>query len=243
MIALSQSIRQITAEQPSTLKVFERFKIDARSEGDKSLKEVCDDLQLSIEQVVEKLTEAESHESGQREFDPKDLTLAQIIQHIVRTHHHRIRRELPSLVRAAQAPAETGGEHANELNQIKRLVEQLHTEMFAHLEHEEEVLFPFIDQMEDDSALDYHTEHASLRGLSYPVFIMAQKHESSTRILAELRLRTHNFSAPDGASPTHCMLLEGLRNFEADLKQHLHLENNVLFPRALRMEAGLQRRR
>ena len=240
MTTLSQSIREITAKQPSALKVFERFSIDACSEADKSLKEVCADLQLSGEQVLEKLTELERSESGQTEFDPAGLPLTQIIQHIVRTHHHRIRCDLPALVRMAQRIAESSGEHAPELNGIRSLVEQFQRDMLAHIQKEEKVLFPFIAQMEEDSALVYFAKGACFQELSHPVFMMVQEHEAASRILAELRQRTHNFEAPDWACPTHLALLGGLRTFAEDLKQHVHLENDVLFPRAIYLEADLR---
>lgn len=242
MITPSQSIREIAANQPSALKVFERFEIDACAEADKSLTEVCADLQLSREQVLEKLKELERFESGTTEFDPADLTLIQVIQHIVRTHHHRVRHDLPGLVRMAQKLAETTGEHAAELKQIQCLAEQLQREMLAHIRKEEEVLFPFIAQMEEESALVYFARNACFRELSHPVFMMVQEHESTGLIVAELREHTHNFQPPDWACPTHRALLDGLRTYAEDLKQHVHLENDVLFPRAIFMEAELQGR-
>jgi len=94
--------------------------------------------------------------------------------------------------------------------------------------------------MEDDSALAYPAAHVCFRELSNPVFMMVQEHEAAHRILEELRQRTHNFAAPDWACPKHHALLGGLRDFEADLALHVHVENDILFPRALNMEAELR---
>jgi len=112
--------------------------------------------------------------------------------------------------------------------------------MWAHIRKEEEVLFPFIVRMEEESILAYPPEHACFRSVSHPVLMMVQEHEAANRIMEKIRSSTGNFSVPGWACPTHRALLEGLRDFDADLQQHIHLENDILFPRSIQMEAELR---
>jgi regulator of cell morphogenesis and NO signaling len=242
MLSSSQSIRDIAANQPSAIALFERFEIDVCSLADKSLREACSELHLSLDQVLEKLGECRGYENGSGPSDPSALSCALLIQHIVRVHHRRVRQDLPNLIRLAHKLADTNGKQAPALKTVEKLVEHLHQEMLSHIRKEEEVLFPFIVQMEEDSILAYPPAHACFRSVSHPVFMMVQEHESANSIMAEIRRSAGDFTLPEGACPTHRALFDGLRGFETDLQEHVHLENDVLFPRSIQMEAELQRR-
>ena len=102
MLNSSQSIRDIAAAQPSAVALFERFDIDVCSLADKSLKEACSELQLSLDQVLEKLQEYGDRDNGEKPRDPATLSCTLLIQHIVRVHHQCVRRDLPSLVEQAR---------------------------------------------------------------------------------------------------------------------------------------------
>jgi regulator of cell morphogenesis and NO signaling len=241
MLSSSQTIRDIAANQPSAIALFERFDIDVCSLADKSLREACSDLHLSLDQVLEKLGEGRGHENGSGLNDPSASSCAQLIQHIVRVHHQRVRRDLPSLVRQARKLADTTGERAHALKTLEKLIAQLQQEMLSHIQKEEGVLFPFIVQMEEGSILAYPPAHACFRTVSHPVFMMVQEHESASSIMREIRSCAGDFALPEGACPTHRALFDGLRAFETDLQEHIHLENDILFPRSIQMEAELQR--
>jgi regulator of cell morphogenesis and NO signaling len=240
MLSSSQSIRDIAATQPSAIALFERFDIDICSLADKSLKEACSELQLSLDQVMEKLRECGDRESGEKPRDPATLSCTLLIQHIVRIHHQRVRRDLPSLAAHARKLAEKAGDHADDFKAIEELVEQLRQDMWAHIRKEEEVLFPFIVRMEEESTLAYPPEHACFRSVSHPVLMMVQEHEAASHIVEKIRRCTGSFSVPEWACPTHRALFDGLREFDVDLQEHIHLENDVLFPRSIQMEAELR---
>jgi regulator of cell morphogenesis and NO signaling len=241
MLNSSQSIRDIAANQPSAVALFERFEIDVCSLADKSLRDACSELHLSLDQVLEKLGECRSHENSSCLSDPSALSCAHLVQHIVRVHHQRVRQDLPGLLRLAHKLTDTNGEQAPALKTVEKLIEQLQQEMLAHIRKEEEVLFPFIVQMEESSILTYPPAHACFRSVSHPVFMLVQEHESANSIMKEIRGSTGNFSLPEWACPKHRALLDGLRAFETDLHEHIHLENDVLFPRSIQMEPELRR--
>jgi regulator of cell morphogenesis and NO signaling len=238
----TQSIRAIVATQASAARVFERFEIDLCLQADNSLDRACAELQLSVDQVLEKLANAEAQEEGHLPVDPATLSSERLIQQIVRVHHQYIRQELPRLAEMAQKLADKCSDRAPELKTVVELLEELRAEMLKHIQKEEQVLFPFIAQMDQESIVVYPPAHACFRSVSHPIFMMEQEHVSANHILSELRRLTLGFKPPEWACAKHIALFSGLREFETDLKQHVRLENDVLFPRAIRLEAELNSR-
>lgn len=236
----TQSIRDIVKQYPSSARVFHRFDIDLCLQADLSLEGACQELQLSVDQVLEKLTDSEAHERGGMASDPATLSLTRLVQHIVRSHHLCVRQELPRLAEMAMKLAATRADRAPELTKVAELIEQLRGKMYTHIQKEEQVLFPFISQMEQESIIAYPPSHACFRSVTHPIFMMEQEHQSADHIVDDLIDLTNHFETPSWACATHIALFSGLREFEADLKQHVHLENDVLFPRAIQLEAELK---
>jgi regulator of cell morphogenesis and NO signaling len=239
MSTATQTIREIVTRHPSAATILNRFDIDLCQQADLSLEGACHELQLSIDQVLEKLADAESKEDGGVALDPATLSLSRLIQYIVRLHHHCVRQELPRLAEMASKVASKRTDRAPELAKISKLIEKLHAEMYAHIQKEEQVLFPFISQMDQESIVAYPPAHACFQSVTHPIFMMEQEHESVAHLVAELNRLTNHFEAPDWACATHIALFSGLREFEANLRQHVHLEDDVLFPRAMQLEAEL----
>jgi regulator of cell morphogenesis and NO signaling len=242
MSTATQSIREIVTRQPSAAGIFYRFDIDLCLQADLSLEGACQELQLSVDQVLEKLADAEARERGGETFDPATLSLGRMIQHIVRVHHLQVRQVLPGLSEVAAKVAAKRHDRAPELAKVAELVEKLRCEMYAHIEKEELVLFPYISQMDQESAAAYPTAHICFRSVTHPIFVMEQEHESADHIMAALIHVTNHFEPPAWACATHIALYSGLRAYEADFRQHVQLENNVLFPRAVQLEAELKKR-
>ena len=242
MSTATQSIREIVTSRPSAASIFHRFDIDLCMQADLSLEAACRELQLSVDQVLEKLADAEIERPGGLAFDPLDVFLGRLIQHIVRVYHRRVRQDLPALAEMASKVAATQRDRDPALVKVAELVEELRSEMHAHIEKEEQVLFPFISQMDQESIISYPPAHACFRSVAHPIFMMEQEHESAGHIMSELVCLTNHFEAPSWACATHIALFSGLSEFEADLKQHVHLENDVLFPRAIQLETEIKAR-
>jgi regulator of cell morphogenesis and NO signaling len=239
MATASQSIREIVASQASAASVLQRFEIDLCSNANQSLSQACSHLQLSVEQVLEKLAVAEADQSGTPPIDPSSMSLEKLVQYIVRRHHRSVRQELPSLAALAHKLAGKHGEHAPELIAIDRLMDELHGDMIGHLEKEENILFPYIVHLDQHLGLARPTASACFRRVSQPVRMMMDEHKSALRILGELRSLTNEFTAPEWACANHISFHTGLRAFEKDLKIHIHLEDKVLFPRAVDLEDSI----
>jgi len=153
-----------------------------------------------------------------------------------------VRRELPRLYEMARDLASKRSDLDPKLKDIEALLNELRADLFAHIQKEEQVLFSFIYQMDQESTVAYPPARVSFRSIANSVSMVMQEHESANHIMAEIRRITSGFKLPDWACATHTALFAGLRAFEKDLKQHLHLENDFLFPRAIKLEAELNSR-
>ena len=242
MPTLTQSIREIVSNQSSAAAVLQRFDIDLCSRAGESLKQACAELQLSVDQVLEKLSDAAAKENGAAPADLASYSLNRLIQHIVRTHHQYVRCELPRLAEMAHKLTGKHGDRAPELKEVETLLDALRAEMFAHFQKEEQVLFPFIAQMEEATAGFASPARACFQTVAQPVSMMLREHRSAEGLVAQMRGLTNEFKTPTWACPTHIALYAGLGQFERDLRQHVHLEDDILFPRAIEMESALNQR-
>ena len=242
MATATQSIREIVASQASAASVLQRFEIDLCSSANQSLTEACSSQQLSVEQVLEKLAAAEADQNGAPPVDPASMSLEKLVQHIVRRHHRLVRQEMPRLSAIAHKLATKHGERAPQLIPVDRLMDRLQGEMIAHIEKEENVLFPYIVHLEQHLGLARPPASACFRRVTQPVRMMMNEHENAQEILAQLRELTNGFTAPEWACANHVSFHTGLRAFEKDLKQHIHLEDAVLFPRAVELEDSMAAR-
>jgi regulator of cell morphogenesis and NO signaling len=242
MSTATQSIHEIVTRQPSAAGVFNRFEIDLCSQAGLTLEGACQELHLSVDQVLEKLADAAAQERNDTTLDASTLSLSRLVQHIVRVHHRCVRQELPRLAAMASTVAERCSDQAPELTEVAEQIEELRGEMYAHIQKEEQILFPFILQMDQDSLVAYPASHACFLSVAHPIFMMEQEHESAGHHVAELVRLTNHFAPPAWACATHIALFSGLLEFESDLRQHVQLENDVLFPRAIQLETELKLR-
>ncbi len=230
------SIRELAAAHPPSISVFERFQIDLCAMGGMSLAEACRELSLSLDQVEEKLLALLPEDPGAADFG--SLSLIQLIQRIVRVHHRRVRQDLPALARMASRLSEKSAWPPAQARTVQSLLEQLHLSLLHHIDTEEHLVFPRIAQLVEDSSMAL----SAAQPLHQSLHRMQQEHISAMQILAELRTQTDGFQPSADACATRCAFYRGLQDFEQDLHTHLHLEDDILFPRALGLHAGLTER-
>lgn len=236
MTAPTQTVREIALENPGSIRVFEKLGIDYCCGGRKPLAEACAAKNLAVEAVIAAVDRGAETETVAAE-DWTTQSLAGLIRHILETHHTYIRNETPRLAGLAQKVVNRHGDTQAELRTIQAKLAELSEELTEHCAKEEVVLFPYVAKME--RALAEHT--AKPRGcfstVASPIAMMTQEHDAAGALLGEIRALSGDFTLPVGACPTFHAFYNGLQEFERDLHQHIHLENNVLFPRALAMEA------
>jgi len=242
MPTATQSIREIVTAEPSAAAVLERFEIDLCKNSDEQLDRACAELQLSVDQVLEKLADAEAVARGAFAPDLESYTLSRLIQHIVRTHHQTVRQELPRFAELSRRIATKHGGKAPQYKIVAILIEQLRNEMFAHIQKEELVLFPHIVRLEEAWKSRQPAPAGCFQSVAQPVSMMMQEHDSAEGIMAQICAATNGFKAPDWACSRNAAFHAGLAASAADLRQHIHAENDLLFPRAISLEADTRQR-
>lgn len=234
MIGSAATLRSIALEQPATIRVFERFHLDYCCGGNRPLAEACAEKGIATEDVVAALAEATGSETDEQDF--AQATLTALIQHIVQTHHAYIRSELPQLQSMAERVAVKHGPAHPEATAVQRNLAQLADELIFHLNKEERILFPYIEGLERSHHQHAAPPSACFGSVENPIQAMIHEHESAATLLGEMRAATHGFVPWPEACPTTVGLYHGLDAFERDLHRHVHLENNLLFPRAIALE-------
>jgi regulator of cell morphogenesis and NO signaling len=237
MADLTKTVREIALEQPSSIRVFEELGIDYCCGGRKPLAEACAARQLEIDDVLAALDLA-ANANAASPIDWAQASLSRLIEHIVATHHLYVKRELPRLAVLAQKVVNRHGDTQAHLPAMQKATLQLEDELTYHLAKEENVLFPYIASLETALASGSSQPDACFGNLANPIAMMTHEHDSAGALLGEIRRLSDDFTTPAGACPTYHAFYDGLREFEQDLHQHIHLENNILFPRAIDLESS-----
>jgi regulator of cell morphogenesis and NO signaling len=237
MTAVTQTVREIALEQPTAIRVFERFGIDYCCGGRKPLAEACAAVNLEIDSVLAALEMAEK-EPGVEVESWTEKSLESLSAHIVSKHHAYVKRELPRLAVLADKVVRHHGATKPELPAIAGRLTELDEELTDHLVKEETVLFPYIAGLERSVATGTPRPASCFGTVRNPILMMTQEHDAAGALIAEIRRLSGDFTTPEGACPTFHAFYDGLKEFEQDLHQHIHLENNVLFPRAIGLEVS-----
>lgn len=235
MTVTTKTVREIALENPAFPRVFEELGIDYCCGGRMPLDEACAKKNIEVGQVAALLEKAAQGPAPAAE-DWTGKPLAGLAAHIVDTHHAYVKRELPRLHElAAKVVNRHGATHA-ELPVIQQKLEQLGEELTQHLAKEEMILFPYIAGMEKAHTTGCAKPNGCFGTVANPIAMMTQEHDDAGTLMAEMRQLSGDFTPPQGACPTFHAYYSGLDEFEKDLHQHIHLENNILFPRALELE-------
>lgn len=224
-----RTVGEIVAERPSQARIFQSFAIDFCCQGGRTLREACELKGISIDAVVEQL-EAGMAEKGEPENNPALLPPAELVDHIVETHHAYLQAELPRLHAMAERVARVHGGHTPSLVQVFNIFCEMAEELSDHMMKEEQILFPAIKALCQGAG--------AAMPLDGPVARMLQEHDDAGNALAAMRELTNGFTPPPEACNTYRAMFAGLVELEEDLHRHIHLENSVLFPQALAMAAA-----
>jgi regulator of cell morphogenesis and NO signaling len=231
-----KTVREIAIEDPSSVRVFESLGIDYCCGGKRPLSDACSHAHVDVDRVRELLAAARRDSQAPEVGQWRDKPLGHLIAHIVETHHGFVRQETP---RIASLLAKVAAKHAPlhpEINQIEPLFTAIGQELSTHMLKEERVLFPYIARMEQATLSGNPPPEAFFGSVQRPIANMVAEHDDAGALLSQIRALSHGYTAPSEACPTFLALYRGLEEFERDLHRHIHLENNILFPRAVEME-------
>jgi regulator of cell morphogenesis and NO signaling len=208
--------------------------IDYCCGGKTSLIEACHQKGLGPRELLARLREGDRRTA--QNYVPADvtgMTITELADHIENTHHAYLREELPRLVRMAREVASRHGDNDPRLNLVHETLRDMGHELWQHMLKEEQCLFPMIRRLEASSP----SPSVYCATIAHPIRQMESEHDDAGLALARLRELTDDFSPPAGACNTYRALLAALPYLEKDMHSHVHKENNVLFPNALKMEA------
>jgi len=226
------TVGELVTRQPNRSRLFEELGIDYCCGGHKSLRQACADKGLNLDDVLARLAQIPATPPRSSHEAAAELSLGQLIDHIVTEHHAYLRRELPRLARLIHKVARVHGEEDERLASLPGIYDAMQAELADHMLKEEQILFPAIRTLEESEG----PGEAGFASIGQPIQVMMAEHDSTGRALETLRRLTDGFTPPDWACNTYRAMLDGLRELEADLHQHIHEENNILFPRALEKE-------
>jgi len=228
------TVRELAAGNPSAARIFEGFGIDYCCGGEKSLAEACTAARVDLDEVK---TALERPASETKDRDWQKAPLAELVAHIVNKHHRFTREEITRLTPLIAKVEGVHGKNHPEINQVQGLFRGLAQEMTMHMMKEEHLLFPYIEQLEQAVDRGARPAPPMFGTVENPVRMMMMEHDASGEALRRIRELTGGYMAPVEACVSYQTLYQALQEFEADLHQHIHLENNILFPRAIELES------
>ncbi|MBI4164521.1 MAG: iron-sulfur cluster repair di-iron protein [Acidobacteria bacterium] len=235
-VSTSKTLRELALEFPEATRVFEKLGIDYCCGGNKSLEEACAAAGLSTEAVMERLAAAEEKSgANSKDRDWQKEQLADLVDHIVATHHKYTREEIARLAPLLNKVCSVHGQNHHELEDIRETFRGLAQELSGHMMKEEMVLFPYIVRMEEAVIQKDPVLPPPFGTVQNPVNMMMHEHDSAGQALRAMRQSGSGYQPPADACISYQTLYKALAEFEADLHQHIHLENNILFPRAVEM--------
>lgn len=235
-IITEKTVRQIVLENPAGMAVLESLGIDYCCGGGRLFSDACARAGVDPDEVQVLIEKAEGEFSAHDHHDWRELPLGDLIPHIVDEHHAFVRQETPRITALLVKVVARHGVAHPELSEIGGLFGAIAQELATHMMKEEQILFPYIKRMEESARHGGPRPAACFDSVKRPIANMIAEHDDAGALLERIRELAGGYRVPDGACLTYQALYRALAAFEHDLRQHVHLENNILFPRAAAIE-------
>ncbi len=234
---ISRTIGEIAAENPAATAIFEKLGLDYCCGGGQTLAQACRAAGVSAKEVeasIEKAAEGARSKAPKRNWTAEPL--ADLMAHLRSTHHVYTRTAIERLEPLFDKVCAAHGKNHSELLEMRTVFAGLAQELALHLMKEERVLFPYVERMEEAAIEKSAAPPAPFGSVQNPIAMMLHEHDGAGDALRQLRALSEEYAPPADACASFRALYQALEELEADLHQHIHLENNVLFPRAIEME-------
>jgi len=235
----NKSVGEIVKLDFRAADVFSSYGIDFCCGGKISVAEACANSKCDETTVINSL-EALQNEKGSAVHDFDSWDIGFLADYIIHTHHQYVTKAIPQILPLAQKVADVHGANHEEVIRINELFQDLAEELLAHMQKEEGVLFPYIKKLAADDSVRKCTDTSCFGTVMGPISVMEREHENAGLILKELFRLSDGYTPPEDGCNTFRVLYGKLKEFEDDLHRHIHLENNILFPKAIAMEHALQ---
>jgi regulator of cell morphogenesis and NO signaling len=231
-------VKDIALSNPAARQILEDAGLDYCCGGGKSLHEACLHANVPAEEILKRLRENSKHVSPD-EANWASAPLVDLTRHIRERHHRYVREAIARVQPLLDKVEAKHGKNHSEIADIRRLFTEVGREMIMHMQKEEQILFPYIDALEKATNAHSSVEPPFFQTVRNPINAMMKEHDAAGELVKQIRKASSEYTAPADACTSYKTLYQDLREFEADLHQHVHLENNILFPRAVEMETGV----
>lgn len=231
---VDRTVGEIVADDYRTAGIFKQFGLDFCCGGGRTLTEACQKKGINVDIIIEELNGLSS--SGTAMHNYKSWSPGFLVDYIINNHHHYVRTKLPEIKAYAKKVAKVHGKSYPELQEMLDLFLELKDEMLSHLEKEEKILFPYIKKLAKMNA----EGRSGARELQFEspeeaIAMLEDEHETAGDIMLQLKILSNSFTPPKDACTTFRVYFQNLQAFQDDLHKHVHLENNILFPKVLQM--------
>ena len=231
----NKTIGSFVAEDFRTAAVFSKYRIDFCCKGNRTVTEVCEKQNIDADTLLENVLQVvQSENNGSIDFNSWPLDL--LADYIEKTHHRYVEEKTNVLLPFLDKLCKVHGANHPELFKINELFIGCAGELSQHMKKEELVLFPFVKRMVKTKESDGILSQPSFGTVSNPIAMMMHEHDNEGERFREIAALTNNYTPPADACTTYRVTFAMLKEFEADLHKHIHLENNILFPKAVILE-------
>lgn len=221
-------VGKIVAQNFRTARVFSAYGIDFCCRGGITLEQACQNHQVDVEKIA---LDLQKEWEIADEFQYEKFNLPELITHIIGVHHKYVKDNMPVLMGYLNKVSSVHGERHPELHDIRQIFSEIANELSAHLQKEEMVLFPYIQAISENP----NTPPPMFGHIQNPIQMMQNEHESAGDQLQQIAQLSNNYTPPADACQTYRVAFAMLEAFEKDLHLHIHLENNILFPKAIQV--------
>ena len=230
-----ETLGEIAAKDLRKAEVFKKYGLDFCCGGKKTVKEACAEKGLDVTKIEQELQNSDKTSFTARPLPYNDWNLDFLADYIVNTHHSYVKKTIPDIRSYAEKVAKVHGAQHPELLEINKLAQEVCDEMSEHMVKEETVLFPYVKHIAKTEGKGY-VKFDSLENVQEPIDIAVTEHELVGGNMDKIRQLSNNYEVPEDGCASYSYLFKTLDEFENDLHIHVHLENNILFPKALKLE-------
>lgn len=231
----TKTLSEIVTDNFHTAVVFEKYNLDYCCKGKKQFEDACKENNIDPNLVLIDL-EKVNNNVAVNEQNYEDWAMDFLIDYIINNHHQYIRRMIPLIAEHGEKAAVAHGENHPELLKISEIFAVIYKDLRQHMLKEEQILFPFIKQIVQIKENNGQTEKPYFGSVQHPIQMMETEHENAGDGFNEINQLSKNYKIPTDACPTYSAFYNALMEFEKDLHKHIHLENNILFPKAIALE-------
>jgi len=229
-----KTVAEIVTENIRTADVFKKNGIDFCCGGHVNVQEVCVKKGVDFNTIKTEILNINTKASNSHDFNAWDLDF--LADYIMNTHHKYVVEANALIIQYSDKVATVHGHHYTEVVEINKLFHALALELKSHMQKEEMILFPFIKALTAAKKNNTTLSRPGFGSIQNPINMMEQEHEGAGDIIKKITELTNNFTPPEGACNTFRALYAKLEEYQNDLFQHIHLENNILFPKAIKLE-------